>query len=76
MSIPTGYSLDNDGFYYKNDGSGPYAIASNGEVHFLGGLQIASSLVGFSFGPNGFVYKSDGSGPYVTDGTNVYTLAL
>ena len=72
MATPAGYSQDNDGWYWKNDGTGPYSISSGGVAALLGTTIVNASLTGFSLGPGGFYYYSDKSGPYIRGSGGIY----
>ena len=74
MTIPAGYTQDNTGWYWKDDGNGPYSISSGGVATLLAGLSVSASSTNFTEGPQGFYYGSDGSGPYARGPGGIYKL--
>lgn len=64
MSIPAGYTLGQNGFYYYTDGSGPYAIGQDGTPQLAagtGGTSGGGSLAVSQLLPGGTTGNVTGS---------------
>lgn len=74
MALPAGYSYDNGGWIWYEDGTGPYSISPMGVATFLGSSVVSASYDGFSQGPDGLYFFNDGSGPFAKGTDGMYKL--
>lgn len=70
MATPVGYTLAPSGFYYRTDGSGPYAIDSGGTPQLASGEALEHFLrVGFGLVPGYERWSIWGNNPDIDTGT-------
>ena len=74
MTTPAGYTQDDTGWYWKDDGTGPYSISSAGIATLLAGANVSLDPTGFTEGQQGFYYYTDGSGPYAKGSLGLFKL--
>lgn len=65
-----------DGFYWKDDGTGPYSYDGVSMALFYGAVSgfSASNISQYDY-KDGFYWKNDGTGPYVYDGSSTGLVA-